>query len=91
MTVRLRFFASLRERVRCSEATLELNQGATVDDLWKALCLRYPQLAPLSSSVTFAVNREYVRREHTLAADDEIALIPPVSGGLDVSDRCRAN
>lgn len=91
MTIRLRFFASLRERLRSSEATWELADGATVHDLWEALCVQYPQLTELSSSVTFAVNREYVKRDHRLAADDEVALIPPVSGGVDVRDRFRAD
>lgn len=91
MTVHLRFFASLRERLRCSELDWDLPDGATVDDLWGALCARYPQLAALRSSMTFAVNREYVRADHTLSSDDEVALIPPVSGGIDVPDRFRAD
>ncbi len=91
MTVRLRFFASLRERLRCSEAEWQLADGATIDDLWQALCAHYPQLAGLRSSMTFAVNREYVKGDHVLAANDEVALIPPVSGGTDVPDRCRAH
>ena len=91
MTVHLRFFASLRERLRCSELDWDLPHGATVEDLWRALCARYPQLAELRSPVTFAVNREYVRGEHVLSSDDEVALIPPVSGGMDVPDRLRAD
>lgn len=91
MTVRLRFFASLRERVRCAEANWELPEGATVHDLWHSLSAHYPQLKELSSSITFAVNREYVKRDHLLAAGDEVALIPPVSGGVDVPDRIRAD
>jgi molybdopterin converting factor subunit 1 len=91
VTVHLRFFASLRERLRCSELDWGLPDGATVDDLWAALCARYPQLAALRSSMTFAVNREYVRGDHTLSSGDEVALIPPVSGGMDVPDRFRAD
>ncbi len=87
MIVHLRFFASLRERVRCSEADRQLPEGASVEDLWAALCTDHPQLKELGASVTFAVNREYVKRDHVLAPGDEIALIPPVSGGMDVSDR----
>lgn len=81
MTVHLRFFASLRERLRRSEAEWTLPDGATVDDLWQALCGAYSQLAELSPSITFAVNREYVDRTHRLSNNDEVALIPPVSGG----------
>ncbi len=91
MNVRLRFFASVRERVRRSEADWEVPEGATVEALWQMLSARYPQLQPLGSSITFAVNREYVRRDHRLAADDEVAIIPPVSGGVDVPDRVRTD
>lgn len=91
MMVQLRFFASLRERLRCNEAEYQLPEGATVNDLWNALCAQHPQLEDLRSSVTFAVNREYVKGEHVLSPHDEVALIPPVSGGTDVSDRLAAD
>jgi len=81
MTVRLRFFASLRERLRTSAAERTLADGATVADLWAALCRERPDLEALSKSITFAVNREYVERTHVLTDGDEVALIPPVSGG----------
>ncbi len=82
MTVRLRFFASLRERLQRSEAEQSLPNGATVNDLWAALCAQDPRLSELSASIAFAVNREYVGRAHRLADNDEVALIPPVSGGV---------
>lgn len=82
MTVRLRFFAALRERVGASEGELALDSGATVDQAWAALSQRHPQIAPMGPSVAFAVNREYVDRAHALQDGDELALIPPVSGGL---------
>ncbi len=86
MTVRLRFFASLRERLRRSEAEWTLPEDATVHDLWAALCQEYPPLAELGASISFAVNQEYVDRNHRLSNHDEVALIPPVSGGIDVRD-----
>jgi molybdopterin converting factor subunit 1 len=81
MTVRLRFFASMRERMRRSEADWVLPAGATVGDLWEALAAQHPQLRDLGASVSFAVNREYVDCNHRLSENDEVALIPPVSGG----------
>lgn len=81
MLIHLRFFASLRERMKRREGTWELEGAATVGDLWQALCLAHPQLEELSPSISFAVNREYVDRAHRLADGDEVALIPPVSGG----------
>ncbi len=80
MTVRVRFFASLRERLRTSEASRELPHGATVDDLLRTLHADFPDLAG-SGRVSIAVNAEYVDRRHALADGDEVALIPPVSGG----------
>lgn len=81
MIVRLRFFASLRERLGQSEADWTLPNEATVADLWSSLLNANPELAPLSRSISFAVNREYVDRSHRLQDNDEVALIPPVSGG----------
>ncbi len=86
MIVQLRFFASLRERLRRTEQEWTLPDGATVDDLWAALCATYPQLSELRSSISFAVNRAYVDRTCRLADQDEVALIPPVSGGSHVRD-----
>jgi len=81
VTVRLRFFASLRELLGAATAERALPAGSTVGDLWGRLCADHPELKRFGGSVTFAVNREYVDREHRLADQDEIALIPPVSGG----------
>ena len=81
MIVHLRFFAALRERLRRSEAEWTLPTEATVDDLWSSLLAAHPELAPLTRSISFAVNREYVERSHRLRDNDEVALIPPVSGG----------
>lgn len=81
MTVRVLFFASMRERVRCREAEWTLPDGATVAALWDAIVGAHPQLTEMGGSMSFAVNREYVDRGHRLADRDEVALIPPVSGG----------
>ena len=87
MNVHLRFFASLRERLRRSEEDFTLTDGATIAELWRMLCQEHPQLTDLGASISFAVNREYVERTHRLAPGDEVALIPPVSGGTDVRNR----
>jgi len=81
MKVCVRFFASARERARCSESEREVATGTRVADLWNELCSEIPALADLTPAISFAVNREYVERTHALADGDEIALIPPVSGG----------
>lgn len=81
MKVRVLYFASLREKVRASESTETLADGARVADLWAHLCDRHDSIAPMGASVSFAVNREYAGRDTVLREGDEVALIPPVSGG----------
>ena len=83
MRITVHFFASIRERLRLSTASYELADGASVEDLWKMLCQTHPSLAELGRSVSFAVNQEYVDRMHRLSDKDEVALIPPVSGGCE--------
>jgi molybdopterin converting factor subunit 1 len=81
MKLHLLFFASLRERLRRSEAEHDLRDGSTIADLWTTLCAENPGLREMSASISFAVNQEYVDRATVLHDGDEVALIPPVSGG----------
>ncbi len=76
MVVSVRLFAGLRERAGIRERTLELPEGATVADVWPLL-----ELGDEPEGLLYARNREYVDRGEALAAGDEVALIPPVSGG----------
>jgi molybdenum cofactor biosynthesis protein MoaC/molybdopterin converting factor subunit 1 len=82
MTVRIRLFAILRQRAGAGELTLELAEGATVTEALQALDREGP-LAGLIGRlpVRMAVNREYASDDTPLSAGDELALIPPVSGG----------
>ena len=79
MKVAVRLFAALRERAGAREAALELRDGASVDDVWPAL-----GLGDEPAGLVYAVNRTYVERGTPLADGDEVALIPPVSGGAFV-------
>ena len=79
MKVAVRLFAALRERAGAREAALELDEGASVDDVWPAL-----GLGEEPAGLVYAVNRTYVDRGTLLADGDEVALIPPVSGGAFV-------
>jgi len=72
--VTVRLFAGLRERA--GRSSLELDDVASVADVWPRL-----DLGDEPGGLLYAVNREYVAREHALADGDEVALIPPVSGG----------
>jgi molybdopterin converting factor subunit 1 len=76
MQVAVKLFAALRERAGTRERALELDEGASVDDVWPAL-----ELGDEPAGLVYAVNRAYVERSTPLADGDEVALIPPVSGG----------
>lgn len=73
-----------REVAGTRHVELELAAGATIEDAWHALVGRYPALAPGRSAVRFARNADYAPPETRLADGDEVAMIPPVSGGSDV-------
>jgi molybdopterin synthase catalytic subunit len=81
MDVTVRLFASLREKAGAGTLSLQLGDGATVADAIAAL--RAGALAGLPDNAPFvaAVAREYVKQDHPLAEGDELALVPPVSGG----------
>ena len=74
--VAVKLFAALREQAGLRERELELADGARVDDVWPAL-----GLGDEPRGLVYAVNRAYVDRDAPLADGDEVALIPPVSGG----------
>jgi MoaE-MoaD fusion protein len=74
--VTVRLFAGLRERAGTGERALELPADATLAGIWPAL-----GLGDEPAGLLYAVNREYAPPEHALADGDEVALIPPVSGG----------
>jgi MoaE-MoaD fusion protein len=74
VTVSVRLFAGLRERAGSERVDVELPDGATVRDLLAAMGLRPGQCV-------VALNREYAPAGAAIGADDEVALIPPVSGG----------
>jgi molybdopterin synthase catalytic subunit len=79
--VRVRLFAIQRELAGAREVPLDLPDGATVADAWTALIAIHPPLAPGRASVRFARNGAYAEESTPLAEGDEVAMIPPVSGG----------
>ena len=85
MQVQVRLFASYREAAGIGELWLDLAEGATVADAIAAVARRHPAILPPGGdqALLAARNREYVPRDTPLAAGDEVALIPPVSGGTD--------
>lgn len=81
MHIRVRLFAIQRELAGTREVVLDLAAGATIEDAWAALVALYPVLAPGRSFVRFARNADYGDPSDRLADGDELAVIPPVSGG----------
>lgn len=81
--VRVRLFARLRELAGADGFELELADGATAADLYSELRRRAPELPAEPGSVRVAVNREFAGWEGVLQDGDEVALIPPVSGGSE--------
>ena len=81
MRIRVRLFAIQRELAGTREVPLDLRDGASVADAWDALVAMYPALAPGRASVRFARNGTYADAGTQLADGDEVAMIPPVSGG----------
>ncbi|NUT54448.1 MAG: hypothetical protein HOQ03_00510 [Thermoleophilia bacterium] len=76
MQVRIRLFAGLRERAGTGSRSLELADGATVGDVWPLL-----DLGDRPGGLLYAVNKRYADPATPLSDGDEVALIPPVSGG----------
>ncbi len=83
MTVTIHLFAIARQRVGSPEIVVTLPKPATVGDLRRATAEQYPDLALLLPAMMVAVENAYVGDDVTIADGNEIALIPPVSGGSD--------
>jgi molybdopterin converting factor subunit 1 len=79
--VTVRFFARLRELVGAGELEREVPSGATVGTVWESLVRDYPAIAVYTASMSCAVNIDYARMTTTVSDGDEVAFLPPVSGG----------
>jgi molybdopterin converting factor subunit 1 len=81
MRVTIRLFARLREIAGAGEMAREVTPGATIRGIWRELAAEFPALAPYERSISSAVNLEYARMETEVRDGDEVAFLPPVSGG----------
>ncbi|QEP44235.1 MoaD/ThiS family protein [Ectothiorhodospiraceae bacterium BW-2] len=77
MTVRVKFFASLREQVGCEGATVEIGESATVADIW----LMASGGRPMPAHTLTSRNQDYCSLHDRVESGDEIAFFPPVTGG----------
>ena len=81
MRVTVRLFARLRDIAGTAELSRDLATGATIGDVWRQLAGEFPGLQPYERSISSAVNADYARLDTPLADGDEVAFLPPVSGG----------
>ena len=81
MRVTVLLFARLRELADRSEWSCEVPAGSSAADVWSQLAATFPAVADLAPSVSCAVNANFASMATTLADGDEVAFLPPVSGG----------
>jgi molybdopterin converting factor subunit 1 len=81
MRVNVKLFARLRELVGTGELVLDAPEAATVRDVWDALVQCHPAAAAYERSMSCAVNLDYARMTTPVADGDDVAFLPPVSGG----------
>ena len=81
MRVTVRLFARLRDITGTAELAREVQPGATIRSVWRQLAGEHPELTDYERSISSAVNADYARMDRPLAEGDEVAFLPPVSGG----------
>jgi molybdopterin converting factor subunit 1 len=79
--VTVRLFARLREIVGAPEVDRDVPEDATLGIVWDRLAAEFPALEPYRASVSGAVNADYARMQARVHDGDEVAFLPPVSGG----------
>jgi sulfur-carrier protein len=79
--VTVRLFARLRDIAGAAELSRDVGPGATIGSVWHQLVQEFPDLARYERSISSAVNADYARMDQALRDGDEVAFLPPVSGG----------
>ncbi len=90
MRVNVRLFARLRDIAGTAELTRAIEPASTVALVWSGLCEDYPELEPYGASLSAAVNEDYARMDTPIQDGDDIAFLPPVSGGSVRTTRATA-
>jgi molybdopterin converting factor subunit 1 len=81
MRVTVRLFARLRDLTGAGELVREVEPPATVQSVWASVVSEFPAIAEYERSMSVAVNADYARMSATVNDGDEVAFMPPVSGG----------
>lgn len=79
--VKVLFFGAAADRAGARQIEVPLSDQAKLAEIWPVLTYMYPDLAPMRDTLAFAVNGEYARMEDAISPGDEVAVLPPVSGG----------
>jgi len=79
--VTVKLFARLRDIAGVPELAREVSPGSTIGAVWRSLAADFPDLAPYERSISSAVNADYAKMDQVLRDGDEVAFLPPVSGG----------
>ncbi len=78
--IKVLLFGAAADRAGTRETQLQAGK-VTLDELWPLLVEQHPALSPMRDTLAFAVNGEYARGDATVSPGDEVAVLPPVSGG----------
>jgi molybdopterin converting factor subunit 1 len=81
LRVKVLFFGRIRELTGVSEESVDMPEGATLNDLFESYQVRFPFLSGFRSSLVASRNQEFASWETPLSSGDDIAFLPPVSGG----------
>jgi molybdopterin converting factor subunit 1 len=81
MRVTVRLFARLRDLAGAGELVREVANPATVESVWRSLVTEVPELRAYERTMSVAVNADYSKMSATVSDGDEVAFLPPVSGG----------
>ena len=84
MRVRVQLFARLREIAGQDACECDVPAGASIEDVWRALCARHARLEPFGRTVSCALNEDFARMSAPVREGDAVAFLPPVSGGAQV-------
>jgi molybdopterin converting factor subunit 1 len=79
--IKVLFFGAAADRVGVRQIEVPVNDRTKLGEIWPILTGMHPGLAPMRDTLAFAVNGEYARMEDAIAPGDEVAVLPPVSGG----------
>ena len=79
--IKVLLFGAAADRAGTREIELPVDEGVTLAEIWPLLAGRHPDLAPMLDTLAFAINGEYARGDAGVSPGDEVAVLPPVSGG----------